>query len=129
MVFRAASSRTASSGTDRHAWATRAMPTAWAVFCSQLNGSSMSPKPMSTPFTIPWWVSKMERQKMPATIDATAHGSSRAMKKIDTPRKPRLRTRAVTSARGSVMAVDIAAKNKVRGIAARTSSSAGNRTR
>ena len=58
---------------------------------------------------------------MPATIDATAHGSSRAMKKIDTPRNPRLRTRAVTSASGRVMAVDSAAKNRVRGIAARTS--------
>ena len=66
---------------------------------------------------------------MPATIDATAHGISRAMKKIDTPRKPRLRTSAVTSASGRVMAVDIAAKNRVRGIAARTSSSSGSRTR
>ena len=43
------------------------------------------------------------------------------MKKIDTPRNPRLRTSAVTSASGSVIAVDIAAKNRVRGIAARTS--------
>ena len=51
------------------------------------------------------------------------------MKKIDTPRNPRFRTRAVTSARGRVIAVDRAAKNSVRGIAARTSESAGSRTR
>ena len=105
------------------------MPTVWAVLASQLNGSVMRPRPTSTPFTMPWLVSKIARQKMPATIDATAHGSSRAMKKIDTPRNPRFRTRAVTSASGRVIAVDSAAKNSVRGIAARTSVSAGSRTR
>ena len=51
------------------------------------------------------------------------------MKKIDTPRNPRFRASAVISARGSVIAVDIAAKNRVRGIAARTSVSAGRRVR
>ncbi len=81
------------------------------------------------PFTIPWFVSKMNRQKIPATIDATAHGISTAMKKIETPRNARLRTSAVTSARGSVTAVDAAAKNSVRGIAAMTSLSAGSRSR
>ena len=103
-------------------------PTDCAVFCSQLNGSPISPRPIRTPFTIPWLVSKMNRQKIPATIEATAQGSSRAMKKIDTPRNPRLSARAVTSASGNVRAVEAAAKKSVRGMAAMTSLSAGSRS-
>ena len=41
---------------------------------------------------IPKWVSKMTRQKIPATTDAIAHGSRTAMKKRPDPRKPRLQS-------------------------------------
>ena len=77
------------------------------------------------PLTIPKCVSKMTRQKIPATTDAIAHGSSTAMKKRPEPRKPRLSTSAVTSASGSVTAVVSAARISVRGIASVISLSDG----
>jgi hypothetical protein len=121
--------RTARSGTDFHDWATTAMATAWNVSFRKLNGWSKTPTPIRRPFTIPKWVSKMYRQKMPATTDAIAQGMSSARKKIETPRNPRLSVSAVISARGSVIAVVTAAKNSVLGIASRIVLSAGSRSR
>ena len=106
-----------------------AIVTAWPVFWSQLTGSWIRPKPIRIPFAIPKCVSKMMRQKMPATTEAMAHGRSTAMKKMLDPRNPRLRTRAVTKARGRVTAVVSAARTTVRGMASRISWSWGSLVR
>jgi hypothetical protein len=129
MVFNAASSRIAASGTDRHAVATTAMRTAVPVSCSQGIGRSVRPRSMATPVASPKFPLKMKFQNRPVTTGATAQGMSSTIPRMPTPRNPRLSARAVPRASGIVMTVVPIAKTMVRGIVARNVSSERSRSK
>ncbi len=127
MVRRAASSSSATSGIERQAVATMAMITELVLSWSQLMGSWMSPTPMRMPLMIPEWVSKMKRQIMPVTTDATAQGVMTPIRNSPEPRNRRLRMSAVRNASGRVTRVTAAAKPRVLGMVSRTTLSMGSR--